>query len=42
MGPAVMRIMEPELCEAKKQGIEEGMHGAVDILQSLGLSRDKK
>jgi len=50
MGPALMRIMEPELREAKKQGIEEGIErgiekgiekgilGAVDILQNLGLS----
>lgn len=49
MGPALMRIMEPELCEAKKQGIEEGIekgiekgiHGAVDILHNLGLSRSE-
>lgn len=45
MGPALMRVMEPELCEAKKQGIEEGIgkgiHGAVDILHNLGLSRSE-
>lgn len=38
MGPALMEIMEPELQEAKKKGIKEGIHGAVDILQNLGLS----
>ncbi len=46
MGPALMKIMEPELREAKKQGIEEGIekgiekgiHGTVDILYNLGLS----
>ncbi len=37
MDPALMRIMEPELREAKKQGIEEGIHGTVDILYNLGL-----
>ncbi len=45
MGPALMKIMEPELREAKKQGIEEGIekgiekgiHGTVDILYNLGL-----
>lgn len=42
MGPAFMEIMAPELQEAKRRGIEEGIekgiHGAVDILQNLGLS----
>lgn len=49
MGPALMRIMEPELCKAKEQGIEEGIekgiekgiYGAVDILKSLGLGRSE-
>ena len=49
MGPALMRIMEPELHEAKKQGIEEGIekgiekgiHGAVDILRGFGLGRSE-
>ena len=38
-GTALMRIMEPELCEANKQEIEEiekEIHGAADILQSPG------
>ncbi len=44
MGPVLMRIMEPELQEAKRKGMEEritkgSIHGAVDILQNLGLSR---
>ncbi len=50
MGPALMRIMEPELREAEKKGIEKGIEkgmekgiakgirGAVDILHNLGLS----
>ncbi len=38
MGPALMRIMEPELREAEKKGIEKGIHGTVDILYNLGLS----
>lgn len=41
MGPALMRIMEPELQEAEKKGREEGIHGTVDILQELGLSREQ-
>ena len=44
MGPALMRIMVPELCEANKQEIEEiekGIHGAVDILQSPGPGRSE-
>ena len=45
MGAALMEIMAPELQEAKKQGIEQGMEkgirGAVDILESLGLSREQ-
>ncbi len=43
-GPALMRIMVPELCEANKQEIEEiekGIHGAVDILQSPGPGRSE-
>lgn len=48
-GTALMRIMEPELHEAKKQGIEEGIekgiekgiHGAVDILRGFGLGRSE-
>ena len=42
MGPALMRIMEPELREAEKKGIEKGIEkgifGAVDILHNLGVS----
>lgn len=41
MGPALMRIMEPELREAKKKGMEEGIHGAVNILRALGLSSEE-
>lgn len=49
MGPALMRIMEPELCKAKEQGIEEGIekgieqgiYGAVDIRKSPGLGRSE-
>lgn len=43
MVPALMEIMAPELQEAKKkgreEGREEGIHGTVDILRGLGLSR---
>ena len=45
MGPVLMEIMEPELQEAKnkgrEEGREEGIHGAVDILQGLGYSSAK-
>lgn len=41
MGQALMEIMAPELQEAEKKGREEGIHGAVDILQGLGLSSEQ-